>query len=58
MGTDRAEGGAFMMPLRELFLFLLVAVIFASGNVLARYMISHWGIPPLFYGSSHYLIAA
>ena len=28
------------------------------GNVLARYMISHMGIPPLFYASMRYLIAA
>lgn len=46
------------MPLRELSLFLLVALMFAAGNVLARYMISHMGIPPLFYASMRYLIAA
>ena len=44
------------MSLRDFILFLLVSLLFAAGNVLARYMIADMDIPPLFYAAMRYLV--
>lgn len=46
------------MSLRDFGLLALVCVIWASNNIVSKYVVSHLGLPPLFYAAMRFAVVA
>src|SRR5437879_10346549 len=46
------------MALRDFGLLVLVCLVWASNNIVSKYVVSHLGLPPLFYAAVRFGIVA
>lgn len=46
------------MNLRDFLLLIGICLIWATNNVVSKIVVSHWGIPPLFYAAVRFAIVA
>jgi O-acetylserine/cysteine efflux transporter len=46
------------MSLRDLGLLTLVCLVWASNNIVSKYVVSHLGVPPLFYAAMRFAVVA
>src|SRR6185369_9591435 len=46
------------MSLRDFGLLALVCLVWASNNIVSKYVVSHLGLPPLFYATVRFAIVA
>ena len=46
------------MSLRDFGLLTLVCLVWASNNIVSKYVVSHLGSPPLFYAASRFAVVA
>jgi O-acetylserine/cysteine efflux transporter len=46
------------MSLRDFGLLTLVCLIWASNNIVSKYVVSHMGLPPLFYAALRFAVVA
>lgn len=46
------------MPLRDFALLVLVCLVWASNNIVSKYVVAHLGAPPLFYAAVRFAIVA
>jgi O-acetylserine/cysteine efflux transporter len=46
------------MSLRDLGLLTLVCLVWASNNIVSKFVVSHLGVPPLFYASLRFAVVA
>ena len=46
------------MSLRDFGLLALVCLIWASNNIVSKYVVSHLGLPPLFYAACRFAVVA
>ena len=46
------------MSLRDFGLLTLVCLVWASNNIVSKYVVSHLGLPPLFYAAVRFAIVA
>ena len=46
------------MSLRDFGLLALVCLVWASNNIVSKYVVSHLGSPPLFYATARFAVVA
>src|ERR1700744_404661 len=46
------------MSLRDFGLLTLVCLVWASNNIVSKYVVSHLGLPPLFYAALRFAVVA
>ena len=46
------------MSLRDFGLLTLVCLVWASNNIVSKYLVSHLGVPPLFYAAMRFAVVA
>src|ERR1700749_3832016 len=46
------------MALRDFGLLMLVCLVWASNNIVSKYVVSHLGLPPLFYAALRFAVVA
>lgn len=46
------------MSLRDFGLLALVCLVWASNNIVSKYVVSHLGLPPLFYAAARFAVVA
>jgi O-acetylserine/cysteine efflux transporter len=46
------------MPLRDFLLLVFVCLIWASNNIVSKYVVAHLAVPPLFYAAVRFAVVA